>query len=392
MGEFSSMYDVEHNEVAGWENDAFVSADIYNSVQAGLAVGEIVDVFSFRPPVKAMVDAAALTYPGKVSYETLHKYTSKSRPDSLQWDDGFMPQKEAARHLAAALYRAGKPVRKTDLRTLLEAQDHRFEKGHHDFAAGNGFISCLVTVGENSGLVRVVGENPNPSIELTQQGMELVRAEDMAGFHSSLSYLECAREARHQRLSDEYITILRSGNLGPFQQVRRAVYEAMEAILAEAEITGRKPAVYELILKAVTHVREMPSEELFKSPGRPYPWAKVASFIAALVNRRPVLLSDEGPVRYKFREMNKPVCSLENEWQLKLDGELILYLLDNNAPIVETELGDLSGALYNSRNEEAQKRTIEVLNLLLEEGKVVEDAGRLKPRGDGEDAVLTLEG
>ncbi|GAA1082911.1 hypothetical protein GCM10009663_27380 [Kitasatospora arboriphila] len=230
--------------------------------------------------------------------------------------------------------------------------------------------------------------DPNPFISLTLKGQEHAQQiAPISRFQMRSTSPEPARSKLHRheiysRRSDEFITALRKSGFGPFQQIRLDVYEKIE------NLAGQKRTVPKLIRDAINEVRKdreysesegrelaTPGDHELQVPEKPIPWAKVRTFFISLINRCPVLLSGGEPVSHSWAEAEIKVDGLVDDWKIRLDGELICFLLENGIEISLADVADLSGAIYNSRKDEYFDRILSVVQLLLREGIVEESSG-----------------
>ncbi|MFF4040672.1 hypothetical protein [Streptomyces sp. NPDC001816] len=374
--------------VPNFTNAVGVENFVAQQVEQILARGETVKILSFHANVKERVLYMNTQYPGRIHFEPLNRYSQGGLPgEPLRWDETFMPEEEAVDAVISALADAPSPMHKTSLRPRLAARDPRFDKGYSEFTSKAGFVSVLLSLARKRGFVEVIGEEPGQLIALTATGRAALpegtatgsRQVGGRGGRVGLSRTPSGGSPAHGsriRKSDQFIDILRhEGNFGPFQEVRTAVYQEMEKQVTEHP---GEFSVHDLICKAASVTRDTRSNELLHDPEKPFPWSNVIDFIVRLVNRRAVLISDGNLVRHTWTEMAKEVDALDDDWQLKLDGELVLFLLENGTPVSVHDIGDLAGALYNSHNPESRRRVIEVVRLLLEENRVIDQDSDLK--------------
>jgi hypothetical protein len=200
------------------------------------------------------------------------------------------------------------------------------------------------------------GDN-NPNITLTDKAISLGTPGVYTGERGSS--LRKDRSA-----SDQYIDILRHASLGPFQEVRWAIYDEIERILASDPVTFST-----LIRSSVSAVREASAAKLVRND-KPFPWAKARTFIETLASRVAVFTHNGSPIQYSWSRIDLPIDGAVKNWRLILDGELVCYLLSRGATISFNEIPALAGALYNSRSEEVQERATAVISHILTAGRV----------------------
>jgi hypothetical protein len=330
-------------------------------------------VASLRPNVRHITETLSAIH-GNIAFEYLTPYNPPGAAvgGTGGWDDTFVPRDDAVRALVRVLYRAGAPVRMTDLRKVLGATDSRFKKKDGTFNARPRFMSMLVGLAKERGFVQVKA-NPdssvNPLVSLTSAGRAYAAPAPEPSNPGSLNepqrvLVEQSAATEQASQSDLYITTLRRANLGPFQEVRLAVYEEMEKLIADGT---RTPT--ELIRDAVSEVRESRAQELLR-PGKPFPWPKVRTFISTLVSRVPVFLVNGEIVKHTWTEGSIAVNEFMPNWQLVLDGELVCFLLERGATISLDDIPALSGALYNSRSDEYFDRALQVIGQLSSNGRI----------------------
>ena len=222
-----------------------------------------------------MAEAARIQYPGKVEYAFLtgNPGTQSSSGSTEEWDSTYIPIDYAVDALLGVLMRAKAPVRMTALRGLLRLQDPRFNKTPGTPSARPRFISELLAQGVKRGLVNLVhatAADNNPVIHLTASGharasqvfkgslvAQTVSLPQAVGIQPTGPNVPTVHADISRSASDTYIDILRQANLGPFQEVRWAVYDEMDNIIRKGPI-----AFYSLIRDAVAVVRDTRQAEL----------------------------------------------------------------------------------------------------------------------------------
>lgn len=348
------------------------AAHIMQLIQNGGADAEIT-VASFDSRVKHVVETLQL---GQSNLAFLHlgafsEAMAPTRPPGPR-PAAIVSRDEAVAALTTVLTDAGRALRYTDLRPLLASVDSRFRT---EFAGSsiNPFhqIKKLVATAEHSGTIVVSGDPDNAYVRLAvvddTSDVERSRTRRRSRGHSVHDDKASAAEATARNLassSDAFISTLRNANMGPFQDVRLAVYEEMEVLVQE----GLRSAD-QLIRDSVAHVRDKRGELLRTS--KPFPWAKVRTFISSLTSRVAVFTyDDDTQVALTWIMKPKPVRSLIHDWQLALDGELICFLLANGHDIGYGHVPELAGALYSSRHDDFFDRIVAVVGYLIKTDRV----------------------
>jgi hypothetical protein len=321
------------------------------------AADETIIVASFRGAVRAVTETLSVSHPGKFEFVHLGSFGKQSSSG----DNPYMPINDALSMLVEVLYRnLGRATRLSALRDLLAHRDERFQKVQGRPTARPGYIYELAHRAKTDGLVEMrpnfPGDN-NPNVVLTDKGISL-------GIPGIQAMRRGSSLDKERSTSDQYIDILRGANLGPFQEVRWAIYNEIERILVSEPITFSA-----LFRSSVAAVRETSATRLVRGD-KPFPWAKARTFIETLASRTAAFTHDGSPVQYSWTRIDLPVDGTVKNWRLALDGELVCYLLSQNATISFNDVPALAGSLYNSRSEEAQERVIAVISHVLAAGKV----------------------
>jgi hypothetical protein len=337
------------------ESDWALTSKVAQSVERMLELTSPVQLFSFSPAVKHM----AAAFGGRVTFSPLAPY-SRAEAQRAQWDETFMPAKEAAGFVAKAISkRPTQAAWKTDLRPLLESLDPRFSKDAGGPASVVGFISLLTELAHKRGLVTLTGSEPRVHIALTEEGRRVAAGVVAdAASHQGAQVVQAAHETTGTR-SDRFMALWRSANLGPFQSVRTKVYDEIDRAIAAGEPRKLKT----LVSEAVKAVRAA-------DPAHPekYPWSRVTTFLEGLMRRRPVAVSGDGPVARTWANGELEVTQMVDEWRLLLDGELVLHLVDHGMELRIDDVPDLAGALYGGRTEDDLERAHDVVRRLIQDG------------------------
>lgn len=335
-------------------DDAGVGGYIYDRVQQLAKDGEELIVASYRSSLRQGIAALKVIYPF-IEFEQLSRYVHPNQDLHVEmWDESFMPRYDAIRALVAVLFKAKIPLRMTDIRKPLTSHDERFRKRVGSFNSRPRFMSMLVALATDKNYVIVlsnVGNEQNPLVQLTPSGRTFAGAfaresSSEGGSNAHETVGDINNDSSERSRSDLYITTLRRGHFGPFQEVRLAVFEEIELLVKDGSRTSS-----ELIRDAISNVRETRASELIRT-NKPFPWSTVRSFISALASRAPVFLVEGAPTPHTWIAAAQRVTGLIKDWQLALDGELICYLLDQGVSISLDDIPALAGALYNSRRDE----------------------------------------
>jgi hypothetical protein len=341
----------------GLDEDGLAAA-VSKPIASAIENGESVDVYSFSPAVRRLATTWNTVKPGRVRFTALAQFARQV----VRWDSSFMPEEEAAAAVARAIASAsGGVARKTDLRPLLGVVDSRFSKVSGGFAAMPGFITVLVRMAEARGLVVSVGEEPGVILKLTDAGERFTAASAPSVPFPGSGTIGVAQTQAVVTRSDAFVTSWRAANLGPFMAVRTKVYDEIDRAL---EHEPRK--LKSLVREAVRAVREKDT-----SHDEKFPWSRVTQFVENLMRRRPVALSEGDPVGPNWTTGSREITGMVDGWQLLLDGELVLHLIDEGQEIRWDDLPDLAGALYNGRGEGETERAYDVVRRLADDGVVV---------------------
>lgn len=251
-----------------------------------------------------------------------------------------------------------KAIKKTALRPLMSERDARFFKANP--ATGNAYyIGSLLTRARAAGLIEVEARANNADIWLGRPSQMNLMGVSRAAAPTPAAM----NDAPKPRLSSEehYDQILRSNTMGPFANVRDELYAALE------EILSRKLTLDKLLTECITTAKSKLQGERDKG----IPWGKVRAFFVALLTRCPVLRDSDGkPVTPCFQSMRAVIESVDADFKEKLDGELVLFILENGAEIRYVDMPALVATLYMTREEKFENRLTDVLARLHGSGKI----------------------
>jgi len=281
-----------------------------------------------------------------------------------------------------------RPLKFTDIRTVLADNNAFFDKAANPSVNYPGFIGELMKFAEAHGVVKVDrGTNPlnwmiifEPTPPTTLTTSLLTTGETSAASQPApQSTPSSAQKVPHPRnvpekwaetRSQKFIDVLAAKRLGPFAKVRAQLYEALDSLLAQHP---EGLPVSRLLRESTARIRT-------KFNGAEYPWRSVTEFLTNILSRRSVLLGADGhAISVGFSTMNAVVNKLDQHWRAKLDGELIVALTENIDDIKLHDTAQLAGALFLERTDESETRVIEAIEIMLTEGKLVEDNRRLRP-------------
>ncbi|WP_344064718.1 hypothetical protein [Microbacterium pumilum] len=281
---------------------------------------------------------------------------------TVRWPSGTVSLDDAHAALTAALRANGGTLRMTTVRPAMASIDSRFKKSEipsHPLNA-QGVWGAMVSAAEDAGLVSTSGTPSNRLVKLV--GGSAIEIDDAS------ASLVPAGPAMFERDSDRYLSLLRAAALGPFQQVRIAIYGEIQRELDK----GREVTIAQLLDRSIARVRKdienahVKGKDHLVKQGQALPWSSVRAFIGTLFTRQAVLLSAGEAVRADWLHLDSIASGLIDEWQLRLDGELVKYLIEQGCRVDQYAEVELGGALYNSRQDLAPVRA--VLKHLIEVG------------------------
>lgn len=222
----------------------------------------------------------------------------------------------------------------------------------------------LIELAEKRGVVKASGEGVHVTVTLTEQGRAVATANTRGSSLDPTAAGQLADEHGSGTRSNAFVTLWKAANLGPFMTVRTAVYDAIDRQLENGPTTLKG-----LVSGAVKEVREAQAEQPEK-----FPWSRVTQFVETLMRRRPVALSGDERVSLTWTNGSLEVTAMVDEWQLVLDGELVLHLVDQGAQVRIDDMPDLAGALYGRRDKTDINRAYEVVRRLIQDGLIADGA------------------
>lgn len=284
------------------------------------------------------------------------------------WPENVMPLEEAISVLMRAISaQKDAYIRMSSLRPALERVDDRFAKVPGNPLGTSGIIKVLIRAAQEKGCVETGGnDDANPFVFLkkalitptTNSTSVPVASVSPTVISSSTPLPKSSNHESSILLSTQFITCLRNAHLGPFQDVRVAIYREID------DISIRHLPMFQLITDAVTNVRKKVEEA--RSQGRQYlvtskrnlPWSRVREFIEELMQRVSCMRVEEEFVPLRWEYMERNVDGMAKGWDLALDSIMLLHLIDKGYEISTRTLTDLSGALYNTRHNHTQSRRL----------------------------------
>jgi hypothetical protein len=278
----------------------------------------------------------------------------------------FLPTEEILAVLRDALTTAnatepGKAIRCTSLRPFLAARDSRFSKDNPQTNMP-GFITQLVRLAADSGVIKVDQgkDRANPSIWLAAPASPAVQKSVKS---------ENARTSTSR--SQGFIDRLGAKGLGPFSKVRPRLFAALQDLVTESSRKHRALPLSQLITETITRTKAEMTRE--RSVPEIYPWRHIRTFLIELLSRRSVLLDEkQQPISVGFQKLSAKVSALVPDWELELEGELILALVESSAELKLHDLNQLAGALYLDRSDKFENKVAEVIAFLLGKKRLVE--------------------
>lgn len=329
-------------------------------------------VISFQLDVQSMVsevgdarllfqDFRSIVFPPKVS----------------AWPEGVMSLTEAIEILVQAIsVEKNACLRMSSFRPALERVDDRFAKMSGNPLSAPGIIKLLIHAAQEQGYVEVGGSDDSNPLVFLKRSHVPSNSKFSPSSPTPVTQLPSPQSSKfaHEStdsLSERFITCLRNANLGPFQDVRTAIYREIDAI------SVRRLPAFQLINESVNSVRN--KVETARQEGRQYlvtskrnlPWSKVVLFMGELMRQVPCIRLGEEFVPLRLTYMNCIVDGMAENWFLALDSILLLHLIDEGYEVGFSSITDLSGALYNTRHDLTQSRTL--IDYVLNTNMCIED-------------------
>lgn len=291
---------------AATERDRFVIENV-DEVIRNTPDGEQILVGSFRTVLgyhltQKPADGRHIEF---LDFRHLLRIASGTSTSQLKsWPTTFMPLTDALKNLETAVQTKG-VLKQTQLRPALAQQNPAWKKVKDRNAPQDDpkIISIIVGEGVKRGIITASGPTNDPylSVPGTDVTAGHAGAVTLGGQTTQEEGVGTTGLSAETRLSDRILKVLRAGQLGPYQEVRVAVYNKMEEILKER---SGEVALRDLISEAVDSVRESIEEArrggrqyLIRSMTRNLPWGGVKAFITLMMTRTPVAIIGGEPAR-----------------------------------------------------------------------------------------------
>ncbi|MDR2567141.1 MAG: hypothetical protein LBC97_14005 [Bifidobacteriaceae bacterium] len=341
-----------------WQDRAELARELAKLVVNKVIPPGIDVVYSNNPAVEVAL-AQALSADAEVTFRPFPRESESIGQGD--WPEDFIPIDDALSILYSVLTPNG--LRRTDIRGMLASRDSRFDKSSKDTRARTPrLISMLIEEAKRRHkVVEHHAQHPsNGLISLSSNvvSRDLARGNDDDRFESP------------QPLSVQGFSVLRADDMGPFSEVRWHVYEEIAKAVKDDPTVPADKAINDALEK----VRANDGVTLPK--GKKYAWGNALNFLYLLFSKSAVLGftgDDEAALTIDNRE--KPLVRLADEWQYRLDGELVIHLLGKGVTVAGDRLDELAGLLYCDRRYEAQRRAARVLRLLKEADRIQDHDG-----------------
>lgn len=265
-------------------------------------------------------------------------------------------------------------VQQTNLRPLMSSRDARFYKANPATNAPN-YISSLLQRAQHAGLVGVesVANNPwiwlaaKPQLDLIDTGKAtfgkvVEAAANAPGGAADVVAKTPLGKGTNTRPEEIYTAILRNHKMGPFANVRDDLYAALE------KLSGQKMPLDRLITACITKAQEAHTAQKDSK----IPWkTSIRNFLVKLLTRRPVLRdAEDNYVTPSFHTGQTAIHGVDPEFRNMLDGDLVMFLLEQGAEIKYEDRGSVVGALYMTRDSNFQDQLDDVFAYLKTAGLI----------------------
>lgn len=342
-----------------------------------LVLGELADcgpervvLFSFHSEVLGKEGPLAQV-PMEYEVQSLNTFVRK-QAGAGTWPANYVDLDVAVDTLVRALRKHGHTSRgqatlKQTVRSYLMLEDQRFDKRSSPAAATQGLISILVSEAASRGVIVAEGKEPRVRVWTTQPATPAEAASQPVD-----------ERGDEPTRSGSFRSSLKEQGLGPFAGIRLKVYDAIEYLVNE------NSGVYSermLIPRAVEKVRlEAPESFGTRRNGETlskdeFPWKRLGDFIGKLLRLCPVLLGPDGnQFTPSWGTMGLSIHGLSSNWRLRLEAELVFALVERWDDLKYEDIEELAGALLGSRESEDQRKIQDILEFLMEDGRVAVDA------------------
>jgi hypothetical protein len=322
--------------------------------------------------------------------QATHSYRDDARPNrdgaqaSLNLPSGIT-ESEALSCLRRILEKPqmSSGLRQTDLRTHLTIEDQRFQKTN---PMEKSFVGGLIRAAEAKGIVRVSREDPiNPMIfastyETCPQRTALPRSGEHVSDveENGKVQMDCDEQKTQPSpttRADLFHGYLSTVKLGPYTVCRIAIYQQISEVLKTFEHGCVRDIVSDARKKAESSHLFTNEEARGKAP-----WKFAARLVETLILKSGSAIGSDGStIPNGFSAAIQPVKSFVDEWQLRADAELVLSLIVEFRDISQDDVEDVAGVLYYKRDQQEQKRILELVDILMSSGRIceVEQNGRV---------------
>lgn len=329
-------------------------------------------VVTFTPIVRETIQALAASYTqGRLETVLVPPPDGFAAKDpAATWPSSEMPHAEALNLLEKALRSVGGRTYRSNIRPQLTKLDPRFALTSNTWAAGPSIITALLDLGFRRGLIEFEGPDPATQKVRLLKDLSVGDQERPGGSAAATPALKPPATHDDKTRSEQFVTLLRQRAMGPFMTVRLAVYDAIDGTLSSPSVPL---PLREIVSEGVASARELGIESKAE-----FPWSRVKAFVERLLSRVPVAQDSAGAsFLFTWQTSGTEVTRFDDDWQLKLDGELVLELLTAGESLDLGDVPDIAGAMFNGRDEEKLERVYRVVETLVAADKVTEDGTRL---------------
>ena len=263
----------------------------------------------------------------------------------------------------------------TDLRPKMARRDARFI-GNAESTGTAGMMTTLIGVAEARGLIQVNREllrdnafiwlNGGVAIPTASSTISVTPAiplqpnvpvHTQAEAATTLTVAEADGEPSRSQALEQ---VLKHCGLSPYAKARAALYDELSSLVRSTQDLP----LDELVSRAAEQAeKRLPKE----------PWRKAVGVVRKLVLRAGVALDDNGVViKPGWRSAQARVATFSDEWQGRLDAELLLALVHGATDITEDDIDDLAGMLYHDRIHVGRQKVWKAVGHLLDSGRAVE--------------------
>lgn len=332
--------------------------------------GKSIRVFSFHQAVLGL----ASSFPSVQFSHWREIITLRSAPKRTTWNQRAsdplanfqLGEDEILAALKAVLERRPRGVRLTDLRGALASERDDFDKEVNPQSGAPGFITAIIRIAERANLIHVDGtlDRQNPTVTLTQGGTADPEPTASSEAEAGSSHPESAEKeganvddrpqppSRSSRLQQ----VIETADFGPFTQVRKELFDAIESLAAE-----KKHNSDTLIRAAVERAKDAVGE----GKGG-YPWWAVEKFLFRILGLRHVLIDTNGNAvnPHSFEGLTAVIAKPAPEWREKLEAEIVFVAIRDDGGVSAHDIIYLAGVLYGDRGENARMRVTNLLKRL----------------------------